>query len=131
MAAACPARCLAASPIVSKQMVATKLGRRAKAAESLLAKLAERFGHGGPVAFTTEEVASFLAEAAEEAPAPIVLDLQPPVGPVGGFVYEDPLSVAEASEASAPDTVSAVSEGKSDFSGAITLAVVSGEEDAA
>lgn len=116
-------------PITSKQMVATKLGRRAKAAESLLAKLAERFGHGGPVAFTTEEVASFLSEAAEDSPAPVVLDVSNES--LGGFVYEDPLPEAEASEAPATGVVPANSEGKPDSSREVTLSMVRREEDAA
>lgn len=119
------------NPTVSKQLVATKLGRRTKVAQALLEKLAERYSNGGAVIFSTEEVAAILDEAAEETPvADIGFDVPTPTDS-GGFVYEDPLSEAAAGKVVAADIVIADGAGTTDLSGKIALAVVGGEEDAA
>lgn len=116
------------TPVVSKQLVADKLGRRAAVGNELLALLAERFVAGGNVVLTGDEVARLLESAAEERPQVVVSAGDKTESVID---YASSLSEAGFSEVVASDITVTDGVGPADFGGEITLAVVGGEEDAA
>lgn len=119
-------------PIVSKELIASKLGKKQEAAEEMLSSLAARFQQSaGDIVLTREEVQALLDKAGEtNIIQPIIDDIDLSVVPEG-FEYEPETATPGEGEITFAAFDEAASVGNEGQSGKPSVNLLVTEEDAA